>query len=459
MSSCLAVSNVKASNGGELIWAQTENPGTYDHDIPYGVAVDGSGLYVVGYDTSAPPNYHEEWRVEKRSPTDGSIVWVKIDDSVYQENRARGVAVDTTGVYIVGHRGLESEAMRGLRYWKIEKRSLTDGSLKWTQTGNSDGHEWTGYRGVAVDSSGVYVVGSNLVFGCVEWRIEKRSLVDGSIIWSTTSSPSSPNCSREPWGIAVDGSGVYVAGTDDAQGPGDSEWRIEKRRLVDGSLIWTQVENPSSMTDEIRGIAVRDSGLYVVGAERESRGQRIEKRNATDGSLIWTRTVNLGIGDSVASAVAVDAYAVYTAGYDQLDSPRCYEWILEARSPADGSLIWTQTEIPSGIPLADRAYGVAVDATGVYFVGDEHIPNFPGLVDWEWRIEKRGLGITTTTSTSTSVSTLTSTGTTSATQTQTSITSAATSTVSTATTTMSVIRGTIYWYDVYGNLCPVAWAQ
>jgi len=77
-------------------------------------------------------------------------------------------------------------------------------------------------------------------------------------------------------------------------------------------------------------------------------------------------------------------------------------------------------------------------------------------------------GTTTTSGSSTSaststLSTSTSTGTTSPTtttiQTQTSTTSAATSTVSTATTTMSVIRGTVYWYDSYGNLHPLLWVQ
>jgi hypothetical protein len=57
--------------------------------------------------------------------------------------------------------------------------------------------------------------------------------------------------------------------------------------------------------------------------------------------------------------------------------------------------------------------------------------------------------IATTTQTSTPITTTTTT----------QVSTVVTSTTATSTSTMSVIRGTIYWYDVYGNLCPVAWAQ
>ncbi len=50
---------------GSVIWSQTEKHSTSDWEDANGVAVDGSGLYVVG-DDNIPGNH--EWRIEKRNP-------------------------------------------------------------------------------------------------------------------------------------------------------------------------------------------------------------------------------------------------------------------------------------------------------------------------------------------------------------------------------------------------------
>ena len=50
---------------------------------------------------------------------------------------------------------------------------------------------------------------------------------------------------------------------------------------------------------------------------------------------------------------------------------------------AEGDIIWTQTENPS--TGTDTAFAVAVDASGIYVVGND---NSPG--NWQWRIQKRG---------------------------------------------------------------------
>ena len=55
----------------------------------------------------------------------------------------------------------------------MEKRSLTDGSKIWTRVGDPSSG-WDQALGVAVDGTGVYVVGSDEVLH-KRWRIEKRS--------------------------------------------------------------------------------------------------------------------------------------------------------------------------------------------------------------------------------------------------------------------------------------------
>jgi hypothetical protein len=148
-----------------VIWTQTSHPsGGWDH--AYGVAVDGTGVYVVGDDNSLGINW--QWRIEKRSLTDGSVIWTQTSHPSDGWDHAYGVAVDGTGVYVVG-----DDNSLGINWqWRIEKRSLTDGSVIWTQTSNpSDGLD-SAY-GVAVDGTGVYVVGYDESPGNGQWRIEK----------------------------------------------------------------------------------------------------------------------------------------------------------------------------------------------------------------------------------------------------------------------------------------------
>ena len=144
----------------------------------------------------------------------------------------------------------------------METRSLSVGSLIWEQI-NDPSSRSDSAIGEAVDGSGVYVVWFDRSPGSSPWRMEKRSLTDGSLIWEQTSNPSSST--DVAMGAAVDGSGVYVVGYDRITG--NYQWRMEKRSLTDGSLIWEQNSNPSSSYDSAIGAAVDGSGIDVVGYE------------------------------------------------------------------------------------------------------------------------------------------------------------------------------------------------
>jgi len=382
--SMITTGTVKAE---ALVWNVTSNPSNGEDETP-NVAVDSSGIYVVGWDES-PGN--KEWRIEKRSLTTGALITSFGTGGVMTSNPsngpdfARDVAVDGSGVYIVGY-----DMSPGNYEWRIEKRSLTTGALLWQKTSNpSGGGDYA--DGVAVDSSGVYIVGCDSSPGnnC-EWRIEKRSLTTGALITSfgtggvITNNPS--NGEDGAFDVAVDGLGLYIFGED--MSPGNLEWRIEKRSLTTGALISSfgtggvVKVNPSTGEDLAFGVAVDASGVYIVGYDMSPGNEelRIEKRNLTDGSLIWSETNNPSPGDDDAHGVAVDGSGVYIAGDDS--SPGNSEWRIEKRNLTDGSLVWSETSNPS--PGDDGAHGVALDASGVYIVGHDSSPG-----NSMWRIEKR----------------------------------------------------------------------
>ena len=65
-------------------------------------------------------NYHDSrWRVEKRSTTDGSRFWKKTVDITGEIEMAQDVAVDGTGIYIVGFDKCTELNSR----WRMEKRN------------------------------------------------------------------------------------------------------------------------------------------------------------------------------------------------------------------------------------------------------------------------------------------------------------------------------------------------
>jgi hypothetical protein len=120
MLSCFAVGHSNASV--EVLWTQTFNPSN-GVDRPISVALDSSGVYVVGFD-NVPGN--DEWRIEKRSLTDGALLWAQTTNPSDGDDWAAGVALDSSGVYVVGF-----DNVPGNDEWRIEKRSLTDGALLW----------------------------------------------------------------------------------------------------------------------------------------------------------------------------------------------------------------------------------------------------------------------------------------------------------------------------------------
>src|SRR3972149_2719768 len=256
--SLIAIVSVAMAAPGDVMWTQASNPSS-DGYWADAVAVDGSGVYVVGSDQYPGPG-NDRWRIEKRSLTTGSVLWTKTSNPSSYVDEALAVAVDGSGVYIVG---FDEYLGSGNGRWRIEKRNLTTGNVIWTQASNPSS-SWDEAWGVAVDGTGVYMVGFDQFPGpgnC-RWRIEKRSLTTGSLIWTQTSNPSVSH--DMAWGVAVDGSGIYIVGEDDYLG-GNFRWRIEKRSLSTGSVIWTKASNPSAFYDEAWGVAVDGSGVYTVG--------------------------------------------------------------------------------------------------------------------------------------------------------------------------------------------------
>lgn len=357
---------------GDLVWTQVNNFSSWG-DGALGVATDDSGIYVVGVDAILGSN-NGQWRVEKRSKTDGSIVWSKtLNLSIYNES-AWGVAVDATGIYVVGE-----DYVAGLGQWHMEKRSLVDGSLIWTQVNNFSNNRETAYK-VAVDSTGIYIVGFDEVLPSLnkQWRMQKRNLSTGALIWNQISNPGAGG--DEAKDIAVDTTGIYVVGGDSAAG---WQMRIEKRNLSTGALIWSQISNPTAAYEYAVGVDVDSTGVYIGGYDTSTNNNywRVEKRNLSTGALIWSQVNNATTYIKQVFGSAIDNSGFYLVGQDSS------RWRIEKRDLTSGAQLWNRFNALSALSY-NIPFSAEVDSTGIYVVGQDNVGT-PLVANTQWRIEKR----------------------------------------------------------------------
>lgn len=194
------------------------------------IAVDATSVYVAGFD-SGPSNM--EWRIEKRSKATGALditfgpgaTGVVISNPSPGEDQPRALSIDATAMYIAGY-----DSFPGFPQWRIEKRTLSTGSLVsgFGSNGVVTSNVSTGFdaaQAMAIDATHLYAVGYSSAFLSTQWRIERRSLADGGLSYYASSDPSGGD--DEATGIVLDATSLYVIGFDYSLGT--VAWRTEKR--------------------------------------------------------------------------------------------------------------------------------------------------------------------------------------------------------------------------------------
>jgi len=336
------------------------------------IALGGGYIYVTGYEVASTVSGSALWRIEKRSLSNGALETttfgsgsgVVTSGTGTTDAVAKAIAIDTTYMYVAGYDLTPGQNQE----WRIEKRSLSDGSLESISFGTGgviQSHPSGAYDdvpyGIAVDASALYIVGSDEVAGALTpgWRIEKRNIVTGATL--TTISESATAEFDEALAIAIDANYMYVVGYDSQTVSFDDQWRIEKRSLSDGSLVASFgtgtvggviQENPSAVDinsyDDALAIAIDANYMYVAGYDSinytggtPAEQWRIEKRSLSSGGLITlfggqspdpggVVTSNNKGNENEAYAIVVDDNNIYGAGYDSLSSTN-QEWRMEKR--------------------------------------------------------------------------------------------------------------------------------
>jgi hypothetical protein len=290
------------------------------------------------------------------------------------DDMVNGVAADSTGVYVVGQTEGDLEGTSaGSADAFIRKYSLDGTTVLWADQFGTPSNDVA--NAVAVDSTGVYVAGhtaGNLEgtnAGAEDAFIRKYNL-DGSMIeWTTQFGTSASDAAR---GIAVDSTGVYVVGdtAGDLEGTnsGGRDPFIRKYNLDGDTIIGTD-QFGGSGPDFGLAVAADSTGPYAVGTIAQADAF-VYKYNPSIGELEWFAEFGTPALD-FANGVAVDSTGVYVAGRTEGDLEGTNEGISDAylrKYNLDGTAIqWTDQ---FGTLVDDGAASVAVDPTGVYVVGD-----------------------------------------------------------------------------------------
>ncbi|MGH9779841.1 MAG: PKD domain-containing protein [Candidatus Acidiferrales bacterium] len=122
-------------------------------------------------------------------------------------------------------------------------------------------------------------------------------------------------------------------------------------------------------TDGAWAIAVDATGVYVAGYAIGNRRDAFVRKYDADGNEVWTRQFGTG-GDDIGFSVSADASGVYVAGLAGGEFPGqiglgSFDGFVR-KCDADGNELWTRQVGTTGLDLPAR---VSVGASGVYVVG------------------------------------------------------------------------------------------
>lgn len=274
-------------------------------------------------------------------------------------------------------------------YWGVQKRSITDGALD-TNFGSGGTIEYLSNTAIifdiAIDNTYMYLVGrqrqtpasSNMV-----WRVEKRRLSDGSLDTNFgVGGVILGSFVGDATAITIDSTYMYVGGYV-LQG-NNERWRVEKRLLSNGNPY--NAFGTAGVFIDTQGRIVTDlandgTNLYILGSMPSAKS-RIEKILMSSAAPV----TGFGSGGSVtvnnvsASRMALDATHIYAIGTVSLRYVHTYK--LSKTSGALDSGFGT-----GGVIIVDVGRGsgvdIAVDANSLFLLG------YAGTTaNYDWRIAK-----------------------------------------------------------------------
>ena len=388
LSSCATTASAQADSAAlaaapGLRWVRQFGTADADDRVE-AVAADASGVYLAGGTYGRLPGqasgaYQDAFVV--KYDANGNVVWTRQFGNA-SDNNATGIAINATGVYVAGSTDGPLPGSTGVGLWDAFVRKYdANGNALWTRQFGTAGND--GANGIAVDSTGVYVVGyTDGAFpgttrrGYDDAYIRKYD-VNGNELWTRQLGTATADYANA---VAANDSGVYLAGGTAGVMAGGSNagiWDAFVRKYDSaGNPLWTQ-QFGTAFEDRGTGIAVDSSGVYVTGyVEGALPNQSFSgvydaylRKLAFNGSTRWTRQFGTASNDQGIS-ISSTPTAVYVVGWTTGAMPGStsagnVDVIIQAYDP-NGAALWSRQFGGSG---SDHTAGVSAVAAVAYIGG------------------------------------------------------------------------------------------
>lgn len=412
-----------AGSGQDIAWMRQFGSPSLDSTLA--VSVHSSGVYAAGSTYGVLPGQSGFGRLDalvRKYDFSGNEVWTR-QFGTDRSDGSQAVAATDAGVYVGGATSgqFPGQSSAGGRDAFVRKYD-TDGNEVWTcQFGTASGDTVVAVAGHA---TGVYALGitygtfpGQLYAGGQDMFLAKLN-DNGGLVWVVEFGTPGDDLCNALGGIAVDETGVYVAGQVAAALPSQA-WNALARNGwgdafirkydFDGNEVWTREYGTACGTSAI-AVAAHATGVYVVGVTqgdfrdpttcspmvpqgRDTTGY--VRKYDVDGNAVWTRQIG-GQGPGFldyAEAIAVDDSGVYVGGVDlgtlagqskggpNSDKSACEHVdifdqgdVYVRKYDFDGQVVWTRQ---FGSVRADYIHGIGVNETGVYAAGFTHC-SLPG---------------------------------------------------------------------------------
>ena len=353
-------------------------------DSAWGIALDASGVYVVGSTDGALPGQTSAGAkdaVVRKYDLVGQPLWTR-QFGTPADDTAWASATDGGSLYVFGATGgtLPGQASAGATDLFLRRYTAT-GSEVWTRQFGTSGIEWS--YGLAVHSSGVYVAG--WTYGALPGQTNagqqdvflRKYDGSGNELWTREFGTPAWDGART---VCVDDTGVYVAGFTDGAFPnqtGAGNYDVFVRKYDHNAAeLWTR-QFGTAMSDMVGGMAGNSTGVYVSGQTSGplpgqvglGGGDAFLRKYDPAGNELWTRQFGTSTHEG-GTAAFIDASGVYVAGYTFGSFPGYTNegdadpFVREY--DAAGTELWTRQ---FGTPGNDIAWAVASDGTYVYLAG------------------------------------------------------------------------------------------
>ncbi len=235
-----------------------------------GVSAGPSGVYVAGYTwyaLSGQPRFGFNDAFVRKYDAGGTEIWTR-QFGTPGTDAANGIAVDASGIYVIG----ETTGAIGQSFGSMDvfvRKYDAAGTEVWTRQFGTESADY-GY-GVTADASGTYVVGATLATlpgqtssgGYCDAFVRKYN-ADGTDGWTRQFGTSGEDVAR---GVSVKASGIYVAGVTQEALPGQTSSGSHDAFVIKydagGTQAWAHQFGTPGL-DVARGISV-DASINIIG--------------------------------------------------------------------------------------------------------------------------------------------------------------------------------------------------